>query len=216
MRLFVGGIALAVCAVSADAQVCIGLPSNSVAPTNLGASVGFAEDVKTLGVRFGFGNASGFGGVTGSYARANEVNVSAIAGGVDAGINIPLNTRKSVLMCPIVNAGYVHGPNETNQFGEFRSSTIFGNVGLSLGGVADVSPSFAVIPNVNVGYGWSRQKLSLDDENAAQNERGAAVGGGVGLMFNQVFVISAGASIPVSQDDADPTFSIGFSIGFRR
>ena len=210
----VGALAFSSTAV---AQTCIGLPRTSMAPVNVSANVGFPDGANTLGARLGFGGQNGFGGVSVGFTDYDNVSNSAFTLGGDVGYSMPVNSRRTTTLCPIVRVDYRNGPNED----PVKNTGLNLLAGAALGGEVDVSDNFSLVPHASVGVLYLRSKTSTDggpsDASVSVSETGGQVGAGISFQFNRIFSITPSVAFPVGFDgDTDPIFSIGMSLGFRR
>lgn len=198
---------------TAAAQTCIGLPRTSMAPVNVSANIGFPDEASVLGARLGFGGQNGFGGVSVGFTDYDNVSNSSFTIGGDLGYSVPVNSRRTTTLCPIVSLSYRNGPNED----PVENTGLGLLAGAALGGEVDVSDNFALVPHASVGVLYLRAKSSNGDESVTASETGGQVGAGISFQFNRIFSITPSVAFPVGFDgDTDPIFSIGMSLGFRR
>ena len=72
------------------------------------------------------------------------------------------------------------------------------------------------LTHVNGGVQYVRVKLSDGFDDVSDRETGGFVGGGLSVLFSEVFAIRADVSVRVGSDGRDSTFGIGFAVGVRR
>ncbi len=198
------------------AQACLGKPSFTIAPTNIGISADFTDGARGVGGSFGFGNQKAFGGVGIGYLSYPDFDASSTAFSASAGLSIPVAEGSGVQACPFAQATYGYGPNETSPLGELKVSTLGLLGGVAFGGVVEVSPGFSVLPTARGGVLFQRAKASFNGNSDTANETGGIVGGGVSLLFGTNFTIEPSVTVPVGFDTSDPVFSIGVTVGFRQ
>lgn len=208
-------LATVLAAPLADAQVCVGRPSLAVAPVHLAVGAGFTQGAKRVDADLGFGNAMAFGSVGAGLVDYDDVSENATALTARGGLSYKAAGRSTVTVCPLVELNYALGPNLRTNAGTARTTQVSVSGGFAIGGVVDVNPGFAVVPNAFAALVHSNVKTTLRGESRSSGETGGSLGGGLSLLFNRVFAIVPGVAIPVGFDSSDPTFSIGVVIGFR-
>lgn len=218
--LLLAAAALATAPQVVHAQTCLGEPSLAVSKINLGVGAQFAEGAKGIGAGLRVGGASTFLGAAVSRVTFNDTDLDATSIDGTAGITITPTAGSSLQMCPFVGGGIGLGPDFTFDDGfdlyDVTTRTTGLNGGLALGGIVTLTPGLSVIPHVNGGVQYVRVKFSDGFDDVSDSETGGFVGGGLSLLFSEVFAIRANVSVPVGSDGGDPTFGIGFTVGWRR
>jgi hypothetical protein len=211
----VAALTTLVTASVASAQVCVGRPSLTVAPVHLAVGTGFTDGAKRVDADVGFGNANAFANLGAGLIDYDNVDESATALRARGGLSYKAAGRSTVTVCPLVELSYAMGPNVQSNAGTVKTRQLGVAGGFAVGGVVDVNPGFAVVPNAFAAIVHSQVKTTLRDDSDSVGETGGSVGGGLTLLFNRVFAIVPSIAIPVGFDNSDPTFSIGVVIGFR-
>lgn len=214
-RLFRFIVALgSVTAVSvAEGQTCIGLPRNSVAPVNLGARITFPDGANDFNARLGFGGPNGFGGISVGFTDYDALSKNSLNVGGDVGYSVPVNSRRTTTMCPLVQLNYQNGPNtptvDRNGLGLLA--------GVALGGEVEAADDFVLVPHVSAGVLYRRVKSTTGTDSESASETGGQIGAGLSFQFNRIFNITPSVTFPVGfEGNTDPVFAIGMSLGFRR
>lgn len=200
---------------AAAAQVCIGRPSLTVAPVHLGVAAGFTDGAKRVDGDLGFGNAAAFGSVGLGLIDYDNTDENATAISARGGLSYKAAGRSTVTVCPMLELDYGLGPNLRSSAGTAKITQLSVAGGFAVGGVVDVNPGFAVVPNAFAAIVHSSVRTKLRGETDSNSETGGSIGGGLSLLFNRVFAIVPSLAIPVGFDASDPTFSLGVVIGFR-
>lgn len=199
---------------STGAQVCVGRPSLTVAPVNLGVTAGFTDGAKRVDGDLGFGNAGAFGSVGVGLIDYDRTDENATAITARGGLSYKAAGRSTVTVCPLVELNYGLGPNVRTSAGTAKVTQLSVSGGFAVGGVVDVNPGFAVVPNAFAAVVHSTVRTKLQGTSDSNSETGGSIGGGLSLLFNRVFAIVPSLSIPIGFDSTDPTFSLGVVIGF--
>jgi hypothetical protein len=214
--LAIAALVLAAAPVSLKSQVCAGRPSLPTAPVNLGVDASFTDGATGVGASLGLGNDAGFVIPTVGYVSYSDADASSMVVGATGGLSVKPATNSSLRVCPIAQVTYAYGPNEDTGIGRLTTNQLGAMGGLAIGGVAKVSPGFAVIPNAFGGVLHQRSTFKLGSDSETISDTGGAIGGGVSLLFNDIFAIVPSITVPVGFETSDPVFSIGVSIGFLR
>jgi len=120
--------------------------------------------------------------------------------------------NKPFEMCPIAGIGFGSADIEDGGFGvEISSRQI--QVGLSIGGVASTTPTFALVPAVAFFYAnenvESKGAVEFDE-----SEDYGIISLAAGFIFNQRVTLRPNIAFPMGLDDADPTFGIAIAFNF--
>jgi hypothetical protein len=220
LRVITLVLALSASAHVGLAQTCLGRPSLAVSRVNIGLGGQFTDGVKGFGADLTFGNATAFLLAGATRVTIDDTDLGATSIDALAGLTITPSTSSSLQICPVVGGGVGIGPDFTFDDGfdlyDVTTRSVAVNGGLALGGVVSLSPGLSVVPHVSGGIQYLRVTLSDGFDDVSDSDTGGFVGGGLSLLFSEVFAIRTAVSVPVGFDSQDPTFTVGFSVGLRR
>jgi hypothetical protein len=211
-----------------SAQSCIGLPSQSRANVRVGLAT--PDGSSQLSARAGVLVKRIFGGVSGEYAKVSFLGGSIRTGGADVGVEIPINSKKSVFLCPTV-AGSVTRlrltyPNilDLEDFSLDEQLTTRQVVAaLNVGGTVVVSPTVDLVPFASLGVLAQRvNNAGVDPSNPfallddpSPNNTAGVLGLGLGLQFSRRYTITASLLQRVVADGGgDALITVSGAIGF--
>ncbi|HYW33447.1 MAG TPA: outer membrane beta-barrel protein [Gemmatimonas sp.] len=206
---------------TAAAQTCIGLPDLTVTRASLGAEAQFNDGATAYTGRLGLNSRTAFGGISVGYASYSDDeifddDVSATTFGGDIGLERHIGTTKRMHVCPIFSLLYQSGPNFRFDGDEVKGSGIVGSLGVALGASFPLTPTLSMVPFGRAGLSSVRSTAESLGVSETETETGGLLGLGASFRFNDIFAITPSVAIPVGFDDADATFSLGVTLGFRR
>lgn len=198
------------------AQVCVGMPSLSTHPMNVGVNAAFTDNAKSYGGRFGFGTSTAFAGVSAALDDYDGTDENSTSIGVDGGLAFPVGTSRRASVCPIASIGYTFGPNVQSAFGDLELGTLSLNGGVAFGGSAYSTQGLQILPFASAQLGYARVKAELGGESDTDSETFGLLGLGMGFLFSDLFMVRPTIVIPAGLENADPVFGLSFVIGFGR
>jgi hypothetical protein len=207
-RLLLLGLAFALRASVAQAQVCLGLPSFSRTTLHLNASGEFPDSATAYAAAIGLGkDASLFGNVGAGQVSYEGYDPKATLGFVELGWQVPVSRAQ---ICPVAGGYYASGPND-DSFG-LEIKTRGGSAGLALGVPLDLG-GFSLIPNVAVRYEYSSTEYVEDgyppDTVTAHS---GLVDLGLAVLLGGRLSVQPLYHIPFNSDDTEKTIGVFLAI----
>lgn len=217
MRLTTGVIstlvASSLCAGVAAAQTCLGRPYFSTGPLQFGAIADFGGDVSSVGAHAAYGKPRSYflsgHAVRAQLDRSGPASTNDPAGmtlNVTGGVQVDYGRGGRAQFCPTFSASWGNvdiTPGATLRRSEIAVGGMFGYVHASNAGLHLVPYGGASIAQLD-------RRIEID--GGGDTNFGAdlyyPVTGGVGLHFEDVFMISAQLMFPVELRGADPVFGI--------
>src|SRR5690606_32764838 len=188
-------------------------------PTNLSLGVGFPDGGKSYNTRFGMSQERFFGGAGIDYTSADDFDATATGISLDAGLSLARRSDESTLqLCPVASATFTFGPNFDMFDVEMEIRSQAYAAGMAAGGTVVVSPILSVVPNASLSLLHLRGKVTAtsgtESESASDSDTGGLLFAGVSFVFNDIFAVRPGVSIPIGFEGGDATIQIRLSMGF--
>ena len=216
MRLTTITLFLGLCILpmsAALAQTCVGAASFASGPVRLGGSIDVGSDSKQYGAQIAFGKAAGpFAAGTVGMVDFDDTDDSGTWLGLDLGYSFTMAPNSPLAICPAVGIGFLSADIDEGGF----SAEISGrqvSVGVSIGGVASSTPTFAFVPAVGLFYA----NEDAESEGAIEFDESEDYGiitVAAGMVFNQRITLRPNILFPIGLDESDPVFGIGIAFNF--
>jgi hypothetical protein len=199
---------------SLDAQVCSGMAPFENGRMQVGGLAQFADGAQAYGGMLSLGRPDyffgsfGFGAVTYDDLDGASTTVSGAVG-----YQVGLGATQTLQLCPIASASLGFGPNDimgSDVDASFRDFSF----GVGLGGTLHGTPQFQVIPAGAVSFAHSTLKFDDGVDSESDSDTFGIVSLGVGLVFNRVFTLRPGMSLPFGLDESDPVWGIALGLSF--
>jgi len=197
---------------SAEAQLCVGAPSFTQAPMQVGVSAAFRDGAHGVGGHFAGSGQALFGGigigvVNFSGLDATQTNITAF-GGADLGVS----GNSSVFVCPLAAVRVGVGPD----IGPIDVSSVGLQGGGAVGVIASSTPSLMVVPTFGLAAAWQRVTFDMGATERDVSDTYGIANLGVGFIFNRNVGITPSISIPFSVADSDVVFNLALTFNFGR
>jgi hypothetical protein len=213
----------ALCASLATAQTCLGRPYFSTAPVHVGAIADFGGDVSAIGAEAGYGAPRSFF-VKGHAVRA-QVDRGTVTSTTDpagmtfnatGGTQITTGKRSRGQVCPLISGSM--GDVELSNGNTLERSEF--SVGGSFGFVHTSNAGFHLVPYAGLSIAQLDRRIDppgADDIDLGTNTY-YPLTGGVGLHFEDSFMVIANLTFPLELRSADPVFGVRMMVpvGGRR
>jgi hypothetical protein len=205
-------IALLLIASPAYAQLCLGAPTFRTAPYQVGIAASFTDGARGVEGTFAGGGETLFAGAGVSVVNFTDADVRAAGVSAFAGAEVATDSRNRVLLCPVVQLGFLSGPD----FGRVDVSSVTLQGGASVGVLAVESGDTMVVPFFGLAALYQRLKTEVDDVEASASDTGGVANLGVGFIVNRTVGITPSLAIPFSVGSDDPIFTIRITYNFGR
>jgi len=224
MRPIALGGLLAVTAVAAQGQTCLGLPSFGRAPMHVSVGLTTGDDVTTVGGGLSWGTPAGlFGGVNLGLVDIDNVDESAfvIGGGIGYQMSAASTRRtdnvRELQFCPVATLQYQMGP-EFEFFDEtIDLSALSLSGGVALGVPVEASATFQLIPTGTIALAYTKVTADLGTfGSGSDTETYGVITLGVGFLMNGTVSIKPYVDIPVGLEGADARLGILVAFGIGR
>jgi hypothetical protein len=178
-----------------------------MASGNVGGGVSFFDGGKTFSGTGTFGSQL-FGGVGFSFTDFDDTDLSFknISGSLGYEVT---SSETEVSFCPSFGAGYGFGLEIVGV--DLTTVSVVPAVSVSI--VTEVSPTVSIVPFGQLALVY--QRITADGGTSGEITESDTTGAlvlGAGFMFNQRFSIGPAVTIPISSEDGDTTFGIGFAV----
>lgn len=200
-------------ATAAVAQTCTGTASFASGPVRMGAGIDFGKDAKQYGAQIALGKAAGpFAAGTIARADLEDTDENVMLYAAEVGYGIQVSGNRPFEVCPIAGIGFGSADIGDDGFGVELSSRQL-QAGLSIGGVASSSPTFAFVPSVAFVYAHENVKSEGVVEFDESDDFGV-ITLAAGFVFNQRVTLRPNFALPVGLDGSDPMYGIGIAFNF--
>jgi hypothetical protein len=195
--------ALTACvAVSAEAQLCAGMPSFSAGRMRADVGAEFPAGSKAYGAGLTWSHRSGayFGG---QITRQNPTGAAESATDLQAnvGYQTSFDGLGKTRFCPTGHFGITNRPNNQESVTHYA-------LGGTLGQVLSSSDNMTLAPSL--GASWVHISSGGTSDSWIEATLGA------GFIFNRDVTFTPMLRLPLNQDGADPTFGFSLSYNFGR
>jgi hypothetical protein len=200
----------ALCASSAHAQACLGLPSFEAGAIRLNVAGEFPDSATAYAIGIGAGKPDGPFGTLGA-GRVSFVGIEekATLGFVELGYQLPLGRLQA---CPVVGGSLAAGPDDeaARLTVTSRGAVVGGALGLPVSAGA-----VTVIPNLAVRYEYLSQEV---DEEGIGSETytfdSTILDLGLALVLMDRLSVQPLAHVPLRGDDRRTSFGVFASVAF--
>ena len=207
-----GVVAVLLFATPASAQLCLGAPTFRTAPYQVGIGASFTDGARGVEGTFAGGGESLFAGAGVSVVNFTDVDVRAAGVSAFLGAELATDTQNRVLLCPVVQLGFLSGPD----LGPVDVSSMTLQGGASVGVVAVESGDTMVVPFFGLAALYQRLNTEVGDIDDSTSDSGGVANLGVGFIVNQTVGITPSLAIPFSAGGDDPVFTIRITFNFGR
>jgi hypothetical protein len=199
-------------ATPASAQLCLGAPTFRTAPYQVGIAAAFTEGARGVEGTFAGGGESVFAGAGVSVVNFTDVDVRAAGVSAFVGAEVATDRQNRVLLCPVVQLGFVAGPD----LGPVEVSSMTLQGGASIGVIAVENGDAMVVPFFGLAALYQRVKTEIGDVENSASDTGGVANLGVGFIVNRTVGITPSLAIPFSAGGDDPIFTIRLTFNFGR
>lgn len=203
-------------AARSAAQTCTGMPSFSAGQMQVTAGGSFADGASSFGGTFGYGVPKSFYGKAALGTTSYDAfDGSSVDFGLSGGYQIPLQSSRTMEVCPVASLSVGSGPNDVLGSGVDMSSRTIA-FGAALGAQVGNSPQLQIVPNAS--FQFANTRLSIDDgtDSASGSESYGLLTLGTGFVFNSRYSLNPSISIPMGLDGSDASFGLAGAIHFGR
>lgn len=184
----------------------------TAAGTNLGRS---------LTARYGMVKERVFGGLQLGAAGGKFARLDAPVVGGDIGVVIPIGASGATQLCPTFQTTFQSGPQSSSSVRNQLSSSL----GLSLGHAYAVTNTMKVIPFMQGGVQYVRQRFGNTGLGIAQNGEGnlgiwghtntvfGEAAAGIGLQLNERVTLTPKYSLPLGEFNRPGIYQQTYSLG---
>jgi hypothetical protein len=197
-------------ATPASAQLCLGAPTFRTAPYQVGIAAAFTEGARGVEGTFAGGGESVFAGAGVSVVNFTDVDVRAAGVSAFVGAEVATDRQNRVLLCPVVQLGFVAGPD----LGPVDVSSMTLQGGASIGVIAVENGDAMVVPFFGLAALYQRVKTEIGDVENSASDTGGVASLGVGFIVNRTVGITPSLAIPFSAGRDDPIFTIRLTFNF--
>jgi hypothetical protein len=128
------------------------------------------------------------------------------------GAEVATDRQNRVLLCPVVQLGFVAGPD----LGPVEVSSMTLQGGASIGVIAVENGDAMVVPFFGLAALYQRVKTEIGDVENSASDTGGVANLGVGFIVNRTVGITPSLAIPFSAGGDDPIFTIRLTFNFGR
>ena len=203
-KAFLALIFAALLAAPASAQVCAGTASFASGGLQLTGAVSFSDNSRLYGAGVALGGATGFYGAGAIGRRETDgADATTVFGGT-----VGFALGHEVQICPSVTASR----EVYSAIGALKPTVDVIGGGLSLGGLAHVTPAFDVAPAISVHRLHATATASVGAYSASASTDYTVIGVALGFVIGQRFTLQPAFAVPVGLEGAKTAFSIGVSL----
>ena len=200
----------------AMAQTCTGMPSFSAGQMQVTAGGAFEDGASSFGGTFGYGVPKSFYGKAGLGTTSYDgLDGSSLDFGLSGGYQIPLQSSRSMEVCPVASLSIGSGPNDILGTGTDMSSRTFA-FGAAMGAHVGNNPQLQIVPNASFQFANTRQELDDGTDSVSGSESYAMLTLGTGFVFNSRYSLNPTISLPIGFDGRDASFGLAGAIHFGR
>lgn len=204
--------ALLLVASPAYAQLCLGAPTFRTAPYQVGIAASFTDGARGVEGTFAGGGETVFAGAGVSVVNFTDIDVRAAGASLFAGAEVATDSRNRVLLCPVVQLGFLSGPD----LGPVDISSVTLQGGASVGVIAVETGDAMVVPFFGIAALYQRLNAEVGDNESSTSDTGGVANLGVGFIVNRTVGITPSLAIPFSVGSDDPVFTIRIAFNFGR
>lgn len=198
------------------AQTCVGLPGPEGGRIQLGAGYASTTGASQFTVYAGGVGSSLFGQASTTTANYDGWRGWVQTEGVSAGYRLPIGTRGTTELCPLVGGslGKIVNEGVSEADGERRvASTRGASVGVSLGYRVYTSNTFAVIPGLSARF--MHASLRHDDIELEHSNNYGLMRFSIGLVLGTRVTAYPSVSVPVGLEGANRSLGLAFTWSLR-
>lgn len=197
------------CASSASAQACLGLPSFERA-VHLNVAGEFPDSATSYAAAIGAGRRNKvFANLGAAQVSYEGLEQKATLGFLELGAQLPLGGAQ---LCPVAGGYLAVGPDD--DAAGIKVTSRAATAGLSLGFPLGI-PGGEVIPNAAVKYEYLSQKVEEEDIGSfSETFSSGVVDLGLGLVFEDRFAIQPLAHFPFGGERDEASFGVIASVSF--
>jgi hypothetical protein len=205
----------AILASAAAAQTCIGMPSFASGHMQVAGGGSFTDGANSFGATAGYGVPAGLYGKLGLGTTSYDgLDGSSFDLGLSGGYQATMGQSHEYAVCPVASFSYGSGPKDIGGTGVDMSNRSFG-FGVSAGKVLGRDPHLQYVPNVGIGFAYSKTRLEDSAGNSVDGSDSYGLATlGVGFVFNSTVSVNPSLSFPVGLEGADPVFGLSAAINF--
>jgi hypothetical protein len=211
MRLVIGlALLMLLVAGPASAQLCGGSPSFRDGPLQVGVGTSFTDGARSVSGTFAGGGESIFAGAGVSVVNFTDLDVRSAGVSGFVGAEFAADTRNRVLVCPVLNLGFLAGPD----LGAVDVSQAALQMGGTVGVIAAESSDLMVVPFFGLALLYERVTTEIAGTEASASDTGAVADLGVGFIFDRRVGITPSISVPFAAGGSDAAFNVRFTFNF--